>query len=87
MIGSAKITSKGQVTLPKKIRDYLDVAAGDIIIFELKNGDLSVRKSASVESLFGSLSPLKENIKKKVIELIARDANKKLWTIWQIPRF
>ena len=32
---SATITSKGQVTIPKKIREELQLMAGDIIDFEI----------------------------------------------------
>lgn len=29
------ITSKGQVTIPKKVRDYLELKAGSVVNFEL----------------------------------------------------
>ena len=38
---SSTLTSKGQVTLPKEIRDYLQVRAGDLIDF-LVDGDGNV---------------------------------------------
>lgn len=37
MIGS-KLTSKGQTTIPKEIRDYLSLQSGDRVIF-LRKGD------------------------------------------------
>ena len=51
----ATLTSKGQVTVPKAIRDKLDLVAGDRIDFILdENGDLGVRATtASVTKLKG----------------------------------
>lgn len=33
LLASAKITSKGQITVPKNIRDMLEVIDGDSIVF------------------------------------------------------
>ncbi len=33
LLASAKITSKGQITVPKKIRELLEVSDGDSIVF------------------------------------------------------
>jgi AbrB family looped-hinge helix DNA binding protein len=41
---TTNITSKGQVTVPKKIRDYLGLKAGSPVTFErLDNGDIAIR--------------------------------------------
>lgn len=40
----AKVTSKGQVTLPKRVRDRLGVHAGENVGFEEKEGLLVIRK-------------------------------------------
>lgn len=40
----ATLTSKGQVTIPKSIRDFLRVGAGSKVTFELlPNGDVALR--------------------------------------------
>lgn len=39
----AKITSKGQITLPRKVREELGVQAGDTIVFEVGAGGIHVR--------------------------------------------
>lgn len=45
-----KISSKGQVTIPKKIRDLL---GADIIKFKVKNNEIKIEP---VEDMAGSLS-------------------------------
>ncbi|MBF0336856.1 MAG: AbrB/MazE/SpoVT family DNA-binding domain-containing protein [Nitrospirae bacterium] len=49
-----KITSKGQVTIPKEIRDILKT---DVVEFELKDGNVVVKP---VESVSGVLSEYSE---------------------------
>ena len=39
----ATITAKGQVTVPKRIRDWLGVTCGDRIDFKEKHGEIVVR--------------------------------------------
>jgi len=44
MLGS-KVTAKGQVTIPKEVRDRLKIAPGDAIVYEFQeDGVLIVRK-------------------------------------------
>jgi AbrB family looped-hinge helix DNA binding protein len=76
MIETAKISSKGQVTLPKKVRRYLEVDQGDTVIFELKDNVLVVRKSRSIEHYFNTLKPLEGDFKEKVAREIARETKK-----------
>ena len=46
----AKVTSKGQITIPKSIRDKLDLQSGDNVIFVEQNEKVFVAK-ASVEAI------------------------------------
>jgi AbrB family looped-hinge helix DNA binding protein len=39
----AKITSKGQVTIPRVIREALHVAAGDTVVFEVVDEAVHLR--------------------------------------------
>ncbi|MBZ0157002.1 MAG: AbrB/MazE/SpoVT family DNA-binding domain-containing protein [Alphaproteobacteria bacterium] len=41
---TAKVTSKGQITLPKNIRDTLGVHPGESVGFEEKDGVIVVHK-------------------------------------------
>ncbi len=41
---TAKISSKGQIVIPKTIRDHLDLEPGDIVDFIVKdNGDVIIK--------------------------------------------
>jgi AbrB family looped-hinge helix DNA binding protein len=42
---TSKITSKGQTTLPKGIRDKLGVHSGDTLIYEVEGNAVRVRKA------------------------------------------
>ena len=44
---TAKVTSKGQITIPAEIRAALSVAPGDRVSFLLEDGRVRVTKSAS----------------------------------------
>jgi AbrB family looped-hinge helix DNA binding protein len=51
------LTSKGQITLPKKVRDHLRLSAGDRLEFLIQpDGTVRVRPAAgSARALFGLL--------------------------------
>lgn len=57
MSTEARVTSKGQITIPKKVRDDLGMKAGDRIAFTLRPDGLVLMrvKNKSVMSLAGSL--------------------------------
>lgn len=53
----ARITSKGQATIPIEVRESLDLKPGDRIAFiKLDQGFLIIPRNRPVESLFGSLA-------------------------------
>ncbi|MGD0048249.1 MAG: AbrB/MazE/SpoVT family DNA-binding domain-containing protein [Bryobacteraceae bacterium] len=54
MLGAAasmvsKITSKGQITLPKKVRDKLGVRAGDYLAYEVAGNTVKLRKAQPLD--------------------------------------
>jgi AbrB family looped-hinge helix DNA binding protein len=78
MPATVKITRKGQVTIPKEMRDFL---GSDIVEFRLTNGNILVKP---VKSVAGSLSKYAKkytslkDIRDKVWERVAHDrASKK----------
>ena len=58
----ARISAKGQMTLPKRLRRRLGIGAGDTVIFELDRDRLFLRKlnGASDEYLRGTETTLTE---------------------------
>ena len=44
MLGSAKLSTKGQVTIPVAARQKFNLKIGDIILFLEENGKLVLRK-------------------------------------------
>lgn len=57
---TAKITSKGQITLPKEIRDHLKVESGDNVVFFLNN-----RGEVVVDGVSGDIRDLKGFLKRR----------------------
>lgn len=59
MVGTSTVTSKGQVTIPEAIRDYLGIRTGNLVYFEVepKMKEIKVSKSTdiTVDELAGSL--------------------------------
>ena len=47
-----KLTTKGQVTIPKKIREYLFLAAHDDVDFVIKDGEAVLVKAPDACSRF-----------------------------------
>lgn len=45
-IDNAKVMSKGQVTIPKDVREILGISSGDLITFVVENGNVRLINSA-----------------------------------------
>lgn len=45
-IDNAKVMSKGQVTIPKDVREILEISSGDRITFVVENGNVRLINSA-----------------------------------------
>ena len=53
----ATMTSKGQVTIPKEVREALDLHQGDTILFEERDGVVVLRKRPRPDpAWYGNLS-------------------------------
>lgn len=55
MTVAAKITSKGQITLPKKVRDLLHLREGGIVVFEQENDKIVIKPAQSLLDFKGYL--------------------------------
>jgi AbrB family looped-hinge helix DNA binding protein len=53
---SAKITSKGQVTIPKGVRDALELHDGDELLFRVERSRAVIAKTPGFLGLAGSVS-------------------------------
>jgi AbrB family looped-hinge helix DNA binding protein len=58
----SKLTQKYQATVPTKVRDVLNLKAGDSIVYEVRKGNVIVRKATPIdlEYLKGLQSTLNE---------------------------
>jgi AbrB family looped-hinge helix DNA binding protein len=45
----SRVTSKGQVTLPKKVRDKLRVRAGDYVTYEVVGNTVKLRRAQPMD--------------------------------------
>jgi antitoxin PrlF len=55
MDASARITSKGQVTIPKGVREALELRAGDEILFRVERSRAVIAKTTRFLDLAGTV--------------------------------
>jgi len=55
MTVTAKITSKGQITLPKKVRDILHLREGGVVVFEQEDDTFVIKPARSLLDYKGYL--------------------------------
>jgi len=80
-MSTATVTSKGQITLPKEVRDHLHLAEGDRVEFVIQpEGDVQIQPlKGSVQKLFGMLhrpgmrTTSLEEMDRGLIEALAED--------------
>lgn len=53
---SATVTSKGQVTLPKQVRDALGIVEGDQVLFRVEGNRAILARTRDLLDLAGSVS-------------------------------
>lgn len=56
MDAAAKVTSKGQVTVPKAVRDALDLKEGDEVIFHVEGKRAVLARTPDFLALAGSVT-------------------------------
>jgi AbrB family looped-hinge helix DNA binding protein len=64
-MSKARVSSKGQVTIPLEVRQQLGLEQGDWVIFKAADGGFLLTKPSTViGDLYGSVPPLKVPWKK-----------------------
>jgi AbrB family looped-hinge helix DNA binding protein len=56
MDSRARVTSKGQVTIPKRVREALDLHAGDELLFRVERSRAVVAKTPDFLELAGTVA-------------------------------
>jgi len=74
-----KLSSKGQTTIPKSVRDHLGLEPGDRLIFIIREGEVILQplKVPSLLDLRGSVKPRRrpegfDEVRRKVRRQVAR---------------
>lgn len=78
----AKITSKGQLTIPKSVRDALELHAGDSVVMALDNGQVILRKIPNLLDLAGSV-PVPSDVRGADWERIRRETRLRRGRAWR----
>ena len=52
MLASSRMTQKFQTTIPAKIRRLLGLQSGDLISFDVKEGDVVLKKASPLDVAF-----------------------------------
>ena len=53
---TSKVTSKGQATLPRRVRDLLGIKAGDTVIFAVEHDTVTLRRAEPLDAGFLKLA-------------------------------
>jgi AbrB family looped-hinge helix DNA binding protein len=67
-----KVLPKGQITLPKKVREHLGIHVGDALVIEEKKDSIILKKGKTIYDIIGTLPapaiPIAEMIEKATEE-------------------
>lgn len=80
----ATVTSKGQITLPKTVRDALQLGKSSTVVFEVREGEATMRPlRGGLMARFASISPSArpeswEQVREKTREVVGHEAAKEL---------
>jgi antitoxin PrlF len=47
----AKLSSKSQTVIPKPVRERLGIGPGDLVEFEIREGEVLIRRAATTERI------------------------------------
>ena len=46
---TSRITSKGQTTIPREVREKLSLQPGDVVVYELDDDEVRLRKQVPID--------------------------------------
>ncbi len=72
MTVTAKITSKGQITLPKKVRDILHLREGGVVVFEQEDDTFVIKPAQSLLDYKGYLRGRAKHAEVDIVREAAR---------------
>ena len=71
---AVKVLHKGQITLPKEIREGLDIKEGDTLVIEKTDKEIILKKGKTIHDYIGFLPkpgiPIEEMIEKATEEAV-----------------
>ncbi len=67
----SNLTLKGQVTIPASIRVLMGLKPGDKINFDLMGDYIKLKPASNLDSVYGSIAPLKKKMSFKEMKRIA----------------
>jgi len=73
---AVKILPKGQITLPKEVREDLGLRVGDTLLLEESRGEIVLKKGKTIFDYAGALPNLGmtiEEMRERAIEKAARE--------------
>jgi antitoxin PrlF len=73
---AVKVLPKGQITLPKEIRESLNIKEGDTLLLEKVNTEIILKKGNTIFDYAGTLPDLGmsiEEMREKAIEEAVKD--------------
>lgn len=77
MNGISTITQKGQVAIPKAIRDQFGLKPFDRVLFTVQNGKIIAQPAFSINDMFGIILAKKTISKKEYKSVIRKQVVKK----------
>jgi len=85
-----KLSSKGQITLPKAVRDDLKAKQGDLlVVYKLDDHRYAIQKRTSLEELTGEIAEeaRRKGYTEKDLQKTIEEVRQKLWEELYARRF